>query len=83
MTSKERVKKLILFIECQKRAEHDDPYSSLPVSSRVFVAASSAKAAKLKRELLADGVDPELLDMPWKILEDRVYDSVASQLSWR
>ena len=70
MTSKEKVKKLILYVECQKRAEGYDPGSIL-----------YSKASTLKRELVIAGVDKELLDMPWHDLEMRIYEAISSQLN--
>jgi len=70
MTAKEKVKKLILYIKCRKSSEGYYPNSFL-----------FDKAASLKRELLAEGVDKELLDMHWHDLEERVYNAISSQLN--
>ncbi len=70
MNAKEKVKKLILYVECRKRAEGYDPGSVL-----------HNKATALKRELILLGVDLELLNMDWHDLEMRIYTAVSSQLN--
>lgn len=69
MTTKEKVQKLILYVECQKRAQGYDPNSVL-----------YNKARALKRVLLKSGLSPELLDLPWQELEIRIHEAIASQL---
>ena len=76
LTSKEIVRRLILYAEYKKKVEDLSPgsyESGLTLSS----------INRLRKELAREGIDEELLDMSGHELEVRIYEGITSQLRGR
>ena len=65
LTSKELVNKLLRYAELKRQGSD-------------YVAQNTL--SRLKSELIELGIDPELLNMSGYDLEDRIYESIASQI---